>query len=63
MSANYEGILARAFRHRFDYLDNHSLGNLILTAIADETNSFPDAIRVCEGAHRRARPCLSLHAS
>ena len=49
MSANYEGILARAFRHRFDYLDNHSLGNLILTAIADETNSFPDAIRVCEG--------------
>lgn len=49
MSANYDGILARAFRHRFDYLDNHSLGNLILTAIADETNSFPDAIRVCEG--------------
>lgn len=49
MSANYEGIIARAFRHRFDYLDNHSLGNLILTALAAETNSFPDAIRVCEG--------------
>lgn len=49
MSANYEGIIARVFRHRFDYLDNHSLGNLILTALADETNSFPDAIRVCEG--------------
>lgn len=48
MSANYDGILARAFRHRFDYLDNHSLGNLILTALAEETNSFPDAIRVCE---------------
>lgn len=48
MSANYNGIFARAFRHRFDYLDNHSLGNLILTALAAETNSFPDAIRVCE---------------
>lgn len=48
MSANYEGIFARAFRHRFEYLDNHSLGNLILTALAEETNSFPDAIRVCE---------------
>jgi uncharacterized cofD-like protein len=48
MSANYDGIFARAFRHRFSYLDNHSLGNLILTAVAEETNSFPDAIRVCE---------------
>lgn len=49
MSANYDGIVARAFRHRFDYLDDHSLGNLILTALAEETNSFPDSIRVCEG--------------
>lgn len=48
MSANYEGIIARAFRHRFSYLDDHSLGNLILTALAEETRSFPDAIRVCE---------------
>lgn len=48
MSANYDGILARVFRHRFDYLDNHSLGNLILIACAEETGSFPDAITVCE---------------
>lgn len=48
MSADYDGIVARAFRHRFDYLDNHSLGNLVLTAMAAETGSFPDAIRVCE---------------
>lgn len=48
MSADYDGIVARAFRHRFDYLDNHSLGNLVLTAMADETGSFPDAIAVCE---------------
>ena len=49
MSANYNGIIARMFRHRFSYLDNHSLGNLMLTALAEETQSFPDAIRVCEG--------------
>lgn len=48
MSANYDGIFARAFRHRFAYLDDHSLGNLIITALAEETKSFPDAIRVCE---------------
>ena len=48
MSANYDGIFARSFRHRFSYLDNHSLGNLIITALAEETGSFPDAIRVCE---------------
>ncbi|MCD8199394.1 MAG: YvcK family protein [Coriobacteriaceae bacterium] len=48
MSSNPEGIFARAFRHRFDYLDNHSLGNLILTAFAEETNSFPDAIEISE---------------
>lgn len=48
MSANYDGIFARAFRHRFAYLDDHSLGNLIITALAEETRSFPDAIRWCE---------------
>lgn len=48
MSANPDGAFARAFRHRFDYLDNHSLGNLIITAFAEETNSFPDAISICE---------------
>ena len=49
MSANYDGIIARMFRHRFAYLDDHSLGNLMLTALAEEAQSFPDAIRVCEG--------------
>lgn len=48
MSANPNGAFARAFRHRFDYLDNHSLGNLIITAFAEETGSFPDAISICE---------------
>lgn len=48
MSDDYDGIFARAFRHRFEYLDNHSLGNLILTALAEEAHSFPEAIRVCE---------------
>lgn len=48
MSANPDGAFARAFRHRFSYLDDHSLGNLIITAFAEETNSFPDAISICE---------------
>ena len=48
MSANYNGIFARTFRHRFDYLDNHSLGNLMLTACAEEVGSFPDAIMAIE---------------
>lgn len=48
MSADPEGAFARAFAHRFDYLDDHSLGNLIITAFAEETGSFPDAIHICE---------------
>ena len=48
MSANPNGTFARAFRHRFDYLDDHSLGNLIITAFAEETGSFIDAISICE---------------
>ena len=48
MSADPNSIFAQAFRHRFDYLDNHSLGNLIITAFAEETGSFVDAISICE---------------
>lgn len=48
MSADQKSAFARAFSHRFSYLDDHSLGNLILTAFAEETGSFPDAIRICE---------------
>lgn len=43
-----QSALARAFSHRFAYLDDHALGNLVLTALARETGSFSDAVRVCE---------------
>ena len=48
MSADTKSAFARAFSHRFPYLDDHSLGNLILTAFAEETGSFPEAIHICE---------------
>ena len=41
--------LARAFAHRFPYIDDHALGNLILVALAEETGSFIEGIRACEG--------------
>jgi uncharacterized cofD-like protein len=39
---------AQAFRERFDYVNNHTLGNLMLTALEDVTGSFAAAIRLCE---------------
>lgn len=49
MAAHPDDPFVRAFKYRFDYLNNHTLGNLILTALADTTSSFPEAIRICEG--------------
>lgn len=40
--------LALAFRSRFSFADNHTLGNLMLSALEDVTGSFPEAIRICE---------------
>lgn len=40
---------ARAFEQRFSFADNHSLGNLILTALTKETDSFAEAIDICAG--------------
>ena len=40
--------LARAFAHRFSYIDDHALGNLLLVALAKESGSFEGAIRCCE---------------
>ena len=36
-----------AFKYRFDYAYNHTLGNLMLTALADVAD-FPTAIEICE---------------
>lgn len=40
--------LTRAFRSRFEFADNHTLGNLMLSALEDACGSFPEAIAVCE---------------
>ncbi len=40
--------LTRAFKYRFDFARNHTLGNLMLSALEDATGSFPEAIDICE---------------
>ena len=49
MAADGDDPLVRAFKVRFSYAQNHALGNLVLTALAETTYSFPEAIRICEG--------------
>lgn len=49
MAADPASPLARAFGFRFDYLYNHTLGNLLLMALANTTGTFAEAISVCEG--------------
>jgi uncharacterized cofD-like protein len=49
----------KAFRQRFDYLNNHTLGNLILTTLESTAGSFTEAIALCErllGARGRVLP-------
>ena len=48
LAADPETPLARAFAHRFPYIDDHALGNLLLVALAKETGSFTEAIAACE---------------
>jgi uncharacterized cofD-like protein len=51
--------LARAFEHRFDFADNHALGNLLLGALTEETGSFARAVAVCNrmlGCHGEVYP-------
>jgi uncharacterized cofD-like protein len=48
MAADRDSPLVAAFRYRFDYANNHALGNLVITALADTTYSFPKAIAICE---------------
>ena len=48
MAADPEDPLTRAFKMRFSFALNHTLGNLMLAALEDACNSFPEAIDVCE---------------
>lgn len=39
--------LTQAFRTRFQFADNHAVGNLLLVALEGVTGSFPEAIEIC----------------
>ncbi len=48
-AADPDDPLTRAFKSRFEFADNHTLGNLMLSALEDACGSFPEAIEICEG--------------
>lgn len=48
MAADPHDPLVRAFRYRFEFADDHVLGNLLLSALDDATGSFPEAVSICE---------------
>ncbi len=47
-AADANDPLTRAFKYRFEFAQNHTLGNLMLSALEDATGSFPEAIAICE---------------
>lgn len=47
-AANPDDPLTRAFKYRFEFARNHTLGNLMLSALEEATSSFPEAISICE---------------
>lgn len=48
MAADPDDPMTKAFRYRFPFADNHTLGNLMLSALEDACGSFPEAISICE---------------
>ncbi|MEG0302064.1 gluconeogenesis factor YvcK family protein [Gordonibacter sp.] len=48
MAADPTDPLTRAFKYRFPFARNHTLGNLMLSALEDAAGSFPEAIAICE---------------
>lgn len=48
MAADPDDPLTRAFKYRFTFARNHTLGNLMISALEDATGSFPEAIAICE---------------
>ncbi|MDO4400444.1 MAG: YvcK family protein [Coriobacteriia bacterium] len=47
MAGDQNDPFTHAFRYRFEFARNHTLGNLMLSALEHETGSFPEAIRIC----------------
>lgn len=59
MAAEPADPYVRAFKYRFEFANNHTLGNLTLSALEEATGSFPQAIRICEhmlGARGHVHP-------
>lgn len=48
MAADSDDPMTVAFKTRFDFGQQHSLGNLLIAALEDATGSFPEAIQICE---------------
>lgn len=48
MAADPEDPLTKAFKYRFPFADNHTLGNLMLSALEEATGTFPEAVSICE---------------
>ena len=47
MAADPDDPLTKAFKYRFEFARNHTLGNLMLSALENATGSFPEAIKIC----------------
>ncbi len=48
MAKDQDDALTKAFKVRFGFAENHTLGNLMLSALEVTSGSFPEAIKVCE---------------
>lgn len=48
MAADVDDPLTKAFKYRFPFANNHTLGNLMLSALEDACGSFPEAVQICE---------------
>jgi uncharacterized cofD-like protein len=47
MAQDPADVWVKAFQQRFSYVNDHTLGNLMLTALTEATDSFPEAIALC----------------
>ena len=48
MAADADDPLTKAFKVRFGFAENHTLGNLMLSALEVTGEGFPQAIEICE---------------
>lgn len=48
MAADADDPLTKAFKVRFGFAENHTLGNLMLSALEVTGSGFPEAIEICE---------------